>query len=82
MTRAEFFNYGCGFLPLLHVVMVPEAFQKKLEPMSRITVEMSSAKLHKSSHHSSLIHAHAEIDGVHMHKYDFIHGNVAAEVKR
>ena len=23
----------CGFLPLVHVVMVPEAFQKKLEPM-------------------------------------------------
>ena len=28
-------NYGCGFLPLVHVVMVPEAFQKKLEPMGK-----------------------------------------------
>ena len=62
-----------------------------MTPQFIITVEMSSANFTKElfcSHHSSLIHAHAEIDGcrgdnrVRMHEYDFIRGNVAAEVKR
>ena len=59
-----------------------------MTPQFRITVKRGSANFTKEllcSHHSSLIHAHAEIDGcrgdnwVRMREYDFIRGKVAAD---